>query len=137
MQPHCSSRELYKGILEDRSKGVLHGRSLVRKDAQHTDARQQNRNLLLSADASIQSMPQLEIRADDVKCSHGSATGSLDEDALFYLRTRGIERHRARAILTRAFAMEIIDEIPVEALRETLAELLLQRFAGIPSEATQ
>ena len=110
--PHCSSHELYKGILADRARGVFRGRVLVRPDAQKTDATQSNPNLLLGAGAEIDTKPQLEIYADDVKCSHGATVGQLDEDALFYLRSRGIGEGAARALLVRAFAAEILDTLP-------------------------
>jgi Fe-S cluster assembly protein SufD len=111
--PHCNSRELYKGILGEHSKGIFRGRVVVRPDAQKTDATQSNPNLLLGDHAEIDTKPQLEIYADDVKCSHGATIGQLDEDALFYLRSRGIGREDARELLIRAFANEIIEALPV------------------------
>jgi Fe-S cluster assembly protein SufD len=111
--PHCTSRELYKGVLSGRSKGVFRGRVVVRPDAQKTDATQSNPNLLLGDRAEIDTKPQLEIYADDVKCSHGATVGQLDEDALFYLRSRGIGQDDARELLVRAFANEIIEALPV------------------------
>jgi Fe-S cluster assembly protein SufD len=111
--PHCTSRELYKGILSGRSKGIFRGRVVVRPDAQKTDATQSNPNLLLGDRAEIDTKPQLEIYADDVKCSHGATVGQLDEDALFYLRSRGIGQDDARELLVRAFASEIIEALPV------------------------
>jgi Fe-S cluster assembly protein SufD len=130
--PHGTSRELYKGILGGRSRGVFRGRVLVRPDAQKTDAAQSNANLLVSEGAQIDTKPQLEIHADDVRCSHGSATGQLDPEALFYLRSRGVAERDARHLLTRGFAREVLDALPVPALVEGLDEALLARL----SEAT-
>jgi len=126
--PHGTSRELYKGMLDGRSRGVFRGRVIVRKDAQKTDARQTNKNLLLSRDAEIDSKPQLEISADDVKCSHGSTIGQLEEDALFYLRARGIDEIDARRLLLRAFAAEVTRSIREEPLRNEIETLLLARL---------
>jgi len=122
--PHCSSQELYKGILAGRSRGIFRGRVLVRPDAQQTDARQSNPNLLLDYGAEIDTQPQLEIHADDVKCSHGSAIGRLDEDALFYLRSRGIDMAMAQRLLTRGFAAEVLRALPGEVLGEALGSVL-------------
>ena len=123
--PGCRTRELYKGILDGRSHGIFDGMILVEQDAQQTDARQTNRNLLLSPDAVVNSLPQLEIYADDVKCTHGSTTGALDDAQLFYLRARGFTMDAARALLTHAFASEIIESIGLdEVMRELKAELL-------------
>lgn len=110
--PHCSSRELYKGILGGQSRGVFRGRVIVRPDAQKADATQSNPNLLLGDGSEIDTKPQLEIYADDVKCSHGATVGQLDEDALFYLQSRGIGFDAARTLLTHAFANEIVDALP-------------------------
>jgi Fe-S cluster assembly protein SufD len=123
-----TSRELYKGILDGESRGIFHGRIVVRPDAQHTDARQESKNLLLSDRAEIDTKPQLEIHADDVRCSHGSSIGSIDEDALFYLRSRGLDEATARGVLTRAFAAEVVDAIPVEAVRDVLGDWLQVRL---------
>jgi Fe-S cluster assembly protein SufD len=120
--PRGTSRQVYKGVLTGRSRGVFRGRVLVRPDAQHTDARQSNPNLLLSDGAEIDGKPQLEIHADDVKCSHGSAIGRVDEDALFYLRTRGIDEPAARALLVRGFAAEVLASLPEPALAEALGD---------------
>lgn len=120
----ASSQEFYKGILADRSRSVFHGRIRVNQGAQHTDAQQQNRNLLLSANAEADTKPQLEIYADDVKCSHGATVGHLDSDAIFYLRSRGLSDSAARAMLTEAFATEIIDQIDLMPVRDHLLELL-------------
>jgi Fe-S cluster assembly protein SufD len=126
-KPHCNSHEFYKGVLDDRSRGVFNGKVYVRLDAQKTDAKQTNQNLLLSDDASVNAKPQLEIFADDVKCTHGATVGQLDETAVFYLRTRGIGEAQARSILTYAFANEIVERIKVEPVRAALSELLLSR----------
>jgi Fe-S cluster assembly protein SufD len=123
--PQTTSQELYAGILGDRAKGVFHGRIRVRPDAQKISANQNNRNLLLSDDATVNTKPQLEIYADDVRCTHGAAIGRLDEDALFYLRSRGIGLEAARALLTFAFASKVIKELPFEHLREYLEVFLL------------
>ena len=116
--PNGTSDEYYKGILDDRARSVFHGRIRVDMDSQHTDAQQQNKNILLSRNAEADTKPQLEIYADDVKCSHGATVGQLDENAVFYLRTRGLSEKQARAVLTRAFASEIVQDIEIEALRE-------------------
>lgn len=126
--PDCTSNELYKGILNDKSRGVFNGKVFVRKDAQHTNAFQENKNLLLSKDAVINTKPQLEIFADDVKCSHGATIGKLDEDALFYLRSRGIGLKEAESILQLAFAADIIEKVSLEPLRKMINELMLNRF---------
>ena len=118
--PHTTSRELFKGILADKAHGVFHGRVHVRPDAQKIDASQTNRALLLSDGAVLDSKPQLEIYADDVKCSHGASIGQLDPDQIFYLRARGLDLARARALLTAAFASEVLARLPVAALRESL-----------------
>ena len=126
--PHCTSRELYKGVLDGQSRGVFSGRVLVREDAQKTDARQANKNLLLSDDALVDTKPQLEIFADDVKCAHGAAVGQLDEDALFYLRSRGLGREAARSLLTYAFASEMVNLIPLAPLRARVRQLVTSRL---------
>jgi len=127
--PQGTSRELYKGILGGAARGIFHGTIVVRAGAQKTDARQTNKNLLLSRDAEVDSKPQLEIAADDVKCSHGSTIGQLDEASLFYLQTRGIEALSARRLLMRAFASEVTSRIRQEPLRDELEEILLERIA--------
>jgi Fe-S cluster assembly protein SufD len=127
-QPRASSRELYKGILRGRARGVFNGKIVVRKAAQKTDARQTNKNLLLSKDAAVNSKPQLEIHADDVKCSHGSTIGQLDRDALFYLRARGIGENDARNLLSYGFAAEVLSRVNIESLRRRLEEYLLTQF---------
>jgi Fe-S cluster assembly protein SufD len=124
-RPHCASHELYKGILDGQARGVFNGKIFVRPDAQKTDAKQTNQTLLLSEDAVINTKPQLEIFADDVKCTHGATVGQLREDAVFYLRSRGIGREAARSLLTFAFANDIISRVRVEPIREQLEALLL------------
>jgi Fe-S cluster assembly protein SufD len=124
--PNGSCQETYKGILEGEATGVFDGRVLVRENAQKTDARQSNKNLLLSKTAKIYSKPQLQIYADDVKCSHGSATGQLDEEALFYLRARGIGKKDARRLLVSAFAGELVDRVEPKNLREPLEKAFQQ-----------
>lgn len=119
-QPHCPSRELYKGVLGGKAHAVFHGRIIVRQEAQKTDAIQRNKNLLLSAEAVIDTKPQLEIYADDVRCTHGATVGPVDPEAVFYLRSRGLGREEARGLLTLAFAGEMIDRLPAAALRERL-----------------
>ncbi len=118
--PHASSCEFYKGVLDDQARGVFNGRIIVRPDAQKTDARQTNRNLLLSREALVDSNPQLEIYADDVKCAHGATIGQLDEEALFYLRSRGIPLDEARNLLTQGFVREVADRIRVPSVRMAL-----------------
>ncbi|NQV30870.1 MAG: Fe-S cluster assembly protein SufD [Candidatus Marinimicrobia bacterium] len=115
--PHCTSHQHFRGIMKDQSRGVFNGMVLVRRDAQKTDAQQSNKNLLLSREARIDTKPQLEIYADDVKCAHGATVGELDKDALFYLQSRGIDKAEAELMLTRAFAAEITQEIEIESLQ--------------------
>lgn len=126
--PHCTSHELYKTILDGHATGVFNGKILVRPNAQKTDAKQTNQNLLLSEDAVINTKPQLEIFADDVRCTHGATVGQLDEDAIFYLRTRGVGLEEARNLLTYAFASDVVDRIHVEPLRAELEKLLFTRL---------
>lgn len=128
-QPHCSSRELYKGVLDGTSTGVFNGRVIVRKDAQKTDSKQSNKNLLLSEDAVINTKPQLEIFADDVKCTHGATIGQVDQEAIFYLRSRGIGLKEARKTLTFAFANDVIDRVKFTPLRDRLRDALFQSLA--------
>ena len=128
-KPHCSSREIFKGILDDHSSGVFTGRILVRKDAQKTNARQTNKNLLLSRDALVNTTPQLEIFADDVKCTHGATIGRLSAESLFYLRSRGIGEAAARALLTYAFASDIISTVKIKPLQCQLDLVLLARMS--------
>lgn len=121
--PHCESNELYKGIINDKSTGVFNGKVFVRKDAQKTNAYQSSKNILLSDDATINTKPQLEIYADDVKCSHGTSTGKIDENAMFYLNARGIGKESARKLLLASFAQEVINKIEVDSLREKITNL--------------
>ncbi len=129
--PHCESDEEYRGILADSSAGVFRGRVLVRPDAQKTDARQSNPNLLLSEGASIDTKPQLEIYADDVKASHGSTIGQLDEEALFFLRARGIDEETARLVLTRGFAQTFVDSLSDESTRALVADRLDEALTAL------
>ncbi|MGZ5303232.1 MAG: Fe-S cluster assembly protein SufD, partial [Bacteroidia bacterium] len=119
-KPNCYSNEFYKGIMMHKSTAVFNGKIMVRPDAQKTNAYQSNKNILLSPEAKINAKPQLEIFADDVKCSHGATTGQLDEEALFYMRSRGIGEEDARAILTFAFAEDVLFDIKIEPLRAFL-----------------
>jgi Fe-S cluster assembly protein SufD len=128
-KPHCPSHEIYKGILGGKARAVFNGKIIVRQDAQKTDAKQTNRALLLSDDAQINTKPQLEIFADDVKCTHGAAIGQLDEDAIFYLRARGLTYFEARDMLIHAFAGDILDRVKVEPLRVALEEELYAQLA--------
>jgi Fe-S cluster assembly protein SufD len=128
-KPNCSSMELYKGIMDDRSSGVFNGRIVVRKDAQKTNARQTNKNLLLSKEAMINTTPQLEILADDVKCNHGATIGQLNEEELFYLRSRGIEKEAARTLLTYAFASELLRAVKIKPIQCQIDLALLSRLS--------
>lgn len=121
--PNCESNELYKGIVNDKSTGVFNGKIYVRKDAQKTNAYQSSKNILLSDDATINTKPQLEIYADDVKCSHGTSTGKIDETAIFYLNARGIGRESAKKLLLHAFAQEVINKIEVDELKDKVLNL--------------
>jgi Fe-S cluster assembly protein SufD len=127
-QPHCASHEYFNGILEGRARGVFHGRILVRPGAQKTDAKQTNKNLLLSEDATVNTKPQLEIYADDVKCTHGATIGQLHPEHIFYLRSRGIPLETARRMLIHAFAGEIIERVRCAPLREVLDSLVWDRL---------
>ena len=126
--PNCQSHQLYKGILAGSSRSVFTGRIVVEQDAQKTDSTQANRNLILSDNAVANSNPQLEIFADDVRCTHGSTVGRLDDEAVFYLRSRGIAEDEARRILTLAFAGEVLDRVPIESLREELRQSVEERL---------
>ncbi len=128
-KPHCPSHEIYKGILGGKARAVFNGKIIVRQDAQKTDAKQTNRALLLSDHASINTKPQLEIFADDVKCTHGAAIGQLDDDAIFYLRARGLTYFEARDMMIHAFAGEILDRVKVKPLREALEGELYAQLA--------
>ena len=127
--PHCGSREIYKGILADRARGVFNGKIIVRPDAQKTDAKQTNRALLLSEDAQINTKPELEIFANDVKCTHGAAIGQLDEDAVFYLRSRGLGKADARRLLIHAFAGDVLNRMPLQPVRTSVEEVLQRQLA--------
>jgi Fe-S cluster assembly protein SufD len=126
-QPRCASHELYKGVLADQAHGVFNGKILVRKDAQKTDAKQTNKVLLLSDGATINTKPQLEIFADDVKCTHGATVGQLNADQLFYLQARGIPAGQARRLLTFAFANDIVSRIKIESIRDQLERIVMER----------
>ncbi|MDE3155498.1 MAG: Fe-S cluster assembly protein SufD [Acidobacteriota bacterium] len=133
--PHCSSHEVYKGVLGGRARGVFNGKIIVRPDAQKTDAKQTNRALLLSDDAVIDTKPQLEIFANDVKCTHGAAIGQLDDDAVFYLRSRAIGEADARTMLIHAFAGEVLDRVGLAAVREPLRAELTARLSAVLAPA--
>jgi Fe-S cluster assembly protein SufD len=126
--PHCSSRQFYNGILDEHAHGVFHGRIVVHKDAQKTDAKQTNRNLLLSDDAQIDTKPQLEIYADDVKCTHGATIGQIEENALFYLRSRGIDEVSARQLLLQAFASECLERMKPGPAQDYVERLIHQQL---------
>jgi Fe-S cluster assembly protein SufD len=127
-KPNCHSEELYKGVLDDRAHGVFHGKIFVRPDAQKTNAIQSNNCILLSENATIDTKPQLEIFADDVRCTHGATVGQLNEDAFFYMRSRGIDRARARQLMIYAFANEVIDRVTPEPVREKLMAVLADKL---------
>ena len=129
VRPRATSLELYKGILGGSAHGVFNGKIVVHKDAQKTDARQTNKNLLLSENAVVNTKPQLEIYADDVKCSHGSSIGQMDGDALFYLRSRGLGLEDARSLLTFAFASDVVGRMKIDGLRRRLDDYLVERFS--------
>jgi len=130
-KPFCESNELYKGVIDENGTAIFNGKVYVRKDAQKTNAYQSNKNILLSDKATVNTKPQLEIYADDVKCSHGSSTGLIDPEQLFYLRSRGISIENARALLLNAYAGEVLEHIPFQELREKLALLIEQRVSKI------
>lgn len=129
-KPHCNSHEHYKGILQDKARGVFNGKVMVRRDAQKTNAFQENNTILLSDDAVMNTKPQLEIFADDVKCSHGATIGKLNDEAKFYLKSRGIGEESATAMLIHAFASDVITSIKIPALRDYLEEIISKRFNG-------
>jgi Fe-S cluster assembly protein SufD len=131
LKPHGVSREFYKGVLDNKARGVFQGRVVVAEDAQQTDSEMNNRNLLLSADAEVDTKPQLEIYADDVKCSHGVTVGQLEEKSVFYLQSRGLDEEAARNILTFAFANEMVDKVENAELKALLLKELLERFPAI------
>ncbi len=128
LKPYAISRELYKGVLDDRARGVFQGRVIVAIDAQKTDSQMNNRNLLLSDDAEVDTKPQLEIYADDVKCGHGVTVGQLDEKSIFYLQSRCVDEETARNMLTFAFANEMVDKIKIRSLHDIVLEQVLARF---------
>ena len=132
-KPHCSSHELYKHVLDNRSTCVFKGKIFVQKDAQKTDSKQTSKSLLLSDEATMNAMPALEIYADDVKCTHGSTTGPVDEDMIFYLRSRGVPREAARHLLTYAFAADITRRIKVEPVRRRLEDFMAAQH-GLPQD---
>ena len=128
VKPHCESNELYKGVVDDNATAVFNGKIFVQKDAQKTNAFQSNKNILLSDNASVNTKPQLEIFADDVKCSHGCTVGQLDEEAFFYLRSRGISEKAAKSLLVHAFAIDILDHIKPEAIRNYVDAMISERL---------
>lgn len=128
LKPYAISRELYKGVLDDRARGVFQGRVIVAVDAQKTDSQMNNRNLLLSDDAEVDTKPQLEIYADDVKCGHGMTVGQLDEKSVFYLQSRCVDEETARNMLTFAFANEMVDKVKIKSLHDRVLEQVLARF---------
>jgi Fe-S cluster assembly protein SufD len=127
-RPHCPSHELYKGILAGKARAVFNGKIIVRPDAQKTDAKQTNKALLLTDDAQVNTKPQLEIFADDVKCTHGAAIGQLDEDAMFYMQARGISWLDARNLLIHAFAGEVLDRVKVDTVRAEATRLMEEKL---------
>jgi Fe-S cluster assembly protein SufD len=131
-QPHCASHEYFNGILDDKSRGVFHGRIYVHPAAQKTDAKQTNKNLLLSDSATADTKPQLEIYADDVKCTHGATIGQLNLESIFYLRSRGMSKDTARQMLIHAFAGEIIERIECEPARAVIDKLVWDRLETNP-----
>lgn len=128
-KPNCYSNELYKGVLSEKSTGVFNGKILVRQDAQKTNAFQSNKNILLSAEATMNTKPQLEIFADDVKCSHGATVGQLNEEPLFYLRSRGLSEQNAKALLMLAFAEDVIENIKIQPLKEAMKQLISESLS--------
>jgi Fe-S cluster assembly protein SufD len=129
--PRCASRQFYNGVLDERASGVFHGRIVVHPEAQKTDAKQTNRNLLLSDQAQIDTKPQLEIYADDVKCTHGATIGQIEAEALFYLRSRGIDEISARKLLLAAFAGECLDRMKPGLVRSHVEGLILHSLSGL------
>lgn len=127
-KPHGASHEVYKGILDGRATAVFNGRIIVRKDAQKTDSKQTNKNLVLSNEAVINTKPELQIHADDVRCTHGATIGQLDAESMFYLQSRGIPKREARSLLTYAFAQDIVDRIKIPSLRDSLERMLFEKF---------
>ena len=126
--PHGTSHELYKGILDGKSHAVFNGKIIVRKDAQKTDSKQTNKNLVLSDESVVDTKPELQIFADDVRCTHGATIGQLDAESLFYLQSRGIGKREARSLLTYAFAQDVVDRIKIQSLRDSLERILFEKF---------
>jgi Fe-S cluster assembly protein SufD len=135
--PHCDSNELYKGILMDKAKGIFNGKIMVRKDAQKTNAFQQNHSLVLSKTAKMNSKPQLEIFADDVKCSHGATIGQLNKEALYYMRSRGLSEKEAVSILKQAFLTEITELIKIDPVREKVEQMLVDKFKQLKEPTSE
>jgi Fe-S cluster assembly protein SufD len=133
-KPNCMSNELYKGILDDEARGVFNGKIIVRKDAQKTNAYQQNKTVLLSKTAKINTKPQLEIFADDVKCTHGATVGHLDDTAYYYIRTRGIPAELAKSMLIRAFANDVVESVKIEPLRDQLNHMIFEHLHRVEIE---
>ncbi|MBT8390548.1 MAG: Fe-S cluster assembly protein SufD, partial [Ignavibacteria bacterium] len=127
-KPHCNSHEHYKGILDEKSRGVFNGKVIVRQDAQKTNAFQQNNNILLSNEALVNTKPQLEIFADDVKCSHGATIGQMDDDAKFYLKSRGIGEEASKGILLHAFASDVVTSIKIDSVRNYIEKIITDKF---------
>jgi Fe-S cluster assembly protein SufD len=127
-KPNCNSHEHYKGILDDKSRGVFNGKVIVRQDAQKTNAFQQNNNILLSNESLVNTKPQLEIFADDVKCSHGATIGQMDDDAKFYLKSRGIGEEASKGILLHAFASDVVTSIKIESVRDYIENIITEKF---------
>ena len=127
-KPNCESNEVYKGILDDNSRGVFNGKIMVRPDAQKTNAFQSNKTILLSDKARIDTKPQLEIFADDVKCSHGATIGRLDEEAYFYIRSRGIPDELAKSMLIRAFANDVVESVKIDELKDQLNHMIFEHL---------
>jgi len=127
-KPNCNSNELYKGIIDGNSTATFNGKVFVRKDAQKTNAFQSNKNILLSETGTINTKPQLEIYADDVKCSHGTSTGKLDEEKIFYLLARGLSPQSAKKLLMNAFASEVVNTVKIEPLREYIEGKIFKTF---------
>jgi Fe-S cluster assembly protein SufD len=126
--PNCNSHELYRGILDGKSRGVFNGKVIVRRDAQKTNAFQENNNIILSDEALVDTKPQLEIFADDVKCSHGATVGQLDNEALFYLKSRGIGEEKSRDILIHAFASDVVRRIKIDKIKDHIENILTEKF---------
>ncbi len=135
--PNCNSNELYKGIITDNAKGVFNGKIIVRKDAQKTNAFQKNHSLVLSKNASMNSKPQLEIFADDVKCSHGATIGQLNEDALYYMRSRGLSKKEAVSVLKQAFLTEITDLLTIDIVSKKVEQMLIDKFMQLPDTTNE